>query len=197
VKAGCDLSSPASINQFLKDSHRKRNAAPTAEPGTSSYGQPESDLLPLGKRGAVWALQRLEQAEERAFARLTRAIEYGNEFQIKSAQEFYLRCSETLRRLDLSIETERRNAEEQVPMREVESVAAQISTWLRLSFERFLSAESPGLMSIKDLGEFKFSAIERFRGILHATVKASIRSDPLILDWAAAKVIEAWNVPGF
>jgi hypothetical protein len=41
-------------------------------------------------------------------------------------------------------------------------------------------------MGIKDLGEFKFSAIERFRGILHATVKASIRSDPPIPDWAAA-----------
>jgi hypothetical protein len=49
-------------------------------------------------------------------------------------------------------------------------------------------------MSIKDLGEFKFSAIERFRGILHATVKASTRSDPPIPDWAAAQVIEGWNI---
>jgi hypothetical protein len=28
-------------------------------------------------------------------------------------------------------------------------------------------------MSIKDLGEFKFSAIERFRGILHLAVNQS------------------------
>jgi hypothetical protein len=33
------------------------------------------------------------------------------------------------------------------------------------------------------------------RGILHTTVKASIRSDPPIPDWAATRVIEAWNVP--
>jgi hypothetical protein len=79
----------------------------------------------------------------------------------------------------------------------VEDFALEISKWLRLSFERFLSAESPGLMAITDLGEFKFSAIERFRGILHATVKASIRSDPPIPDWAASRVVEAWNVPGF
>jgi hypothetical protein len=50
-------------------------------------------------------------------------------------------------------------------------------------------------MGIKDWANSKFSAIERFRGILHATVKASIRSDPPIPDWAAAQVIEGWNVP--
>jgi hypothetical protein len=32
-------------------------------------------------------------------------------------------------------------------------------------------------MGSKDLGEFKFSAIERFRGILDAAVKASLRTD--------------------
>ena len=32
-------------------------------------------------------------------------------------------------------------------------------------------AESPGLMSIKDLGEFKLYAIDRFKGILHLAVK--------------------------
>jgi hypothetical protein len=56
-----------------------------------------------------------------------RAIEAGNPFQVKAAQEFYLRSSETLRRLDLAVETERRNAEEQVPLRQIEAVAAQIS----------------------------------------------------------------------
>jgi hypothetical protein len=68
-------------------------------------------------------LQRLEQTEERAFARLTRAIEHGNEFQIKSAQEFYLRCSETLRRVDLAVEIERRNAVELIPQKQAEAVS--------------------------------------------------------------------------
>lgn len=58
---------------------------------------------------------RLELTEERAFARLSRAIEVGNPFQIKAAQQFYLRSSESLRRLDLAIETERMNAEELIP----------------------------------------------------------------------------------
>jgi hypothetical protein len=50
-------------------------------------------------------------------------------------------------------------------------------------------------MAITNLGEFKFSAIERFRGILYTTVKAALRTDSPIPDWAAAQVIEAWNVP--
>jgi hypothetical protein len=149
------------------------------------------ELGPVGPRGAAAALNRLEAVEERSHARLIQAIEAGNPFQIKAAQEFYLRSSETLRRLDLAVETERRKSDEQLPMRQVSDVALQIATCFAGSFAQFLSIESPALMTKTDLGEFKFSAIERFRGILHATVKTSIRSDPPIPDW----VIEACNVP--
>ena len=91
--------------------------------------------MPVGKRGAAAALQRLEAIEERAHARLMRAIESGNPFQIKTCQEFYLRASETLRRLDLAVETERRTILEQIPMREIEAIATQISDSLRTSCE--------------------------------------------------------------
>ena len=79
-------------------------------------------------------------------------------------------------------------------MRQIEDIALQITTWLRIAFNQFLSSESPGLMSIKDLGEFKFAANERFKGLLHSTVKASLKTTP-IPPWAAFRVIEAWNVP--
>jgi hypothetical protein len=57
------------------------------------------------------------------------------------------------------------------------------------------AARPSGLMAITDLGEFKFLAIEPFREILHRKVKASIGSNSPIPNWAAARVIEAWNVP--
>jgi hypothetical protein len=79
------------------------------------------ELGPVGKRGAAAALIRLKMTEERAFARLERAIESGNPFQVKAAQEFYLRASEVLRRLDLSIEIERRNAVELIPQKQAEA----------------------------------------------------------------------------
>ena len=107
-----------------------------------------------------------------------RAIDAGDQFQVKAAQEFYLRSSETLRRLDLAVETERRNAGEQVPLRQVEDIVAQIATWLRTSFEQFLSAESPGLMAIMNLGDFKFSAIERFRAA-SCTQRLKHHSEPI------------------
>jgi hypothetical protein len=208
IARGCDIRNEASVEEFLRGKKRKRNPHPNtipkpkarAIPGPAAANPPDPDLNqielgPVGKRGAAAALMRLEEIEERAHARLMRAIEHGNQFEIKNAQAFYLKSSETLRRLDLAVETERRNALEQIPMRQIEDVSLQIATWLRLSFERFLNAESPGLMGIKDLGEFKFAAIEAFRGILHRTVKAAIGNNSLIPPWAESRVIEAWNVP--
>jgi hypothetical protein len=172
--------------------------APAAEPEPDLEPDlNQIELGPVGKRGAAAALARLEEIEERAHARLMRAIEHGNPFTIKSCQEFYLRSSETLRRLDAAVECERRAAGEQIPMRQIEDVSAQISTWLRLAFEQFLSSQSQSLMGIKDLGEFKFFAIERFRGVLHTVVKSSIKTNSAIPSWASAPVIEAWNVPSF
>jgi hypothetical protein len=200
-RQGCDLNSPASIKEFLEGNELRRNQnlirGVKTDVGPNDTTTPDLNAIelgPVGARGAAAALKRLEAVEERSHARLIQAIEAGNPFQVKAAQEFYLRSSETLRRLDLAVETERRKSDEQLPLRQVSDVALQIGSWFAGSFAQFLSIESPGLMTIADLGEFKFAAIEAFRGILHRTVEGSLRSDPPIPDWAAAKVIEAWNI---
>jgi hypothetical protein len=64
-----------------------------------SNGFSETNLPPVRARGATAALSRLELTEERAYARLLQAIEDDDPFRIKAAQEFYLKSSETLRRL--------------------------------------------------------------------------------------------------
>ncbi len=152
-------------------------------------------LAPVGRRGAGAALGRLESVEERAFVRLQRAIEEGDPFKTRQAQEFYLKSSEVLRRLDIAVLTERRQAGEQVPLTQIEDVARQISEWLRVAFERFLAAESPALVQTEDLGTFKAHAIESFRGILHREVKTALMTNPTILPtWAADRVREAWNI---
>jgi hypothetical protein len=207
---GCDLSSAASIDEFLQGNKLRQNAnlirdfatqngdsqKPKRNPpaGAAPDDQPGAELGPIGRRGAAAALERLEEIEERAHARLIQAIEDGNQFAIKAAQGFYLRSSETLRRLDLAVETERRKADDQVPMWLVKDTSLQIATWLRTAFEQFLSSESSGLMAIADLGEFKSLAIERFRGILHKEVKASLKTDPPIPGWAETQIREAWNI---
>lgn len=206
AKQGCDLNSPASINEYLLGNKLRQNPNTIRKPKAQAPGQPAAEaepepdlnqieLAPVGKRGAAAALQRLEAIEERAHARLMRAIEIGNPFQVKAAQEFYLRASESLRRLDLAVETERRNAEEQIPKKQAEAISLHIAEWLRIAFAQFLSSETRSLMGITDLGEFKLYAVERFRGILHMAVKTSLKTNSPIPPWAAAQVIEAWNVP--
>ena len=207
VRQGCDLNSPASISEYLEGNRLRQHPNLIREPTTKSVrtgtklvdDQASRDLDrielgPIGKRGAAAALERLENTEERAHARLIQAIAGGNEFSIKAAQEFYLRSSETLRRLDLAVEIERRSEGEQVPKSQVELISTQISQWMREAFKEFLSSEARNLMSIKDLGECKLYFIERFKAILHRTVKASLAKDSPIPPWALAKVVEAWNI---
>jgi hypothetical protein len=195
---GCILDDPKSVRQFLEGNKlrqspnlvREGEDEPAAPPGPEPDLN-QIDLGPIGPRGAPAALSRLENVEERSHARLLLAIEEGDPFKTRQAQEFYLRASEVLRRLDIAVLTERRQAGEQVPKFLVEQISAQISGWLRTAFEQFLSSESPGLMAIADLGEFKHSAIESFLGILHATAKSSLKSDAPIPERAAARVREA------
>jgi hypothetical protein len=53
------------------------------------------------------------------------------------------------------------------------------------------------LDGIKDHGEFRAYAIERFRAILHTVVRSKIKTNSPIPTWAEAQVVEAWNVPVF
>jgi hypothetical protein len=121
-------------------------------------------------------------------------MERGNPVQIEALQDFWLKCSEALRKLDLAIEMARRDAEEQVPKKLAQDISLFIAEWIRIAFAQFLSSEARSLMGIKDLGEFKAYAIERFRGILDLTVKSSLQTRSPIPEWAAEKVKEAWNV---
>ena len=80
-------------------------------------------------------------------------------------------------------------------MRQMETIAVQISTWLRTAFEQLVGSESPSLMGINDLGEFKAYAVERFKRMLQMAVKTSLRTNSPIPSWASDRVIEAWNIP--
>jgi nitroreductase len=126
-------------------------------------------------------------------ARPSQVVENGDPLQIKAAQEFYLRSSEVLRRLDLAIEVERRSAVERIRQKQAEAINLHIAEWLRIAFAQFLSAESRSLMGIKDLAEFRLYAVDRLRGIVYAAVKTSRKTNSPIPVWAAEKVIGAWS----
>jgi hypothetical protein len=95
---------------------------------------------------------------------------------------------------DSGLELGRRSAEEQVPKKLACDVALAISDWVRIAFMVFLSSEGQALMGIRDFGEWKAYAAQRFVGILHMTVRNSLSTRSPIPDWAAEKVKESWNV---
>ena len=169
----------------------ERQAAPQGRSQVINNGE---TLAPPGRRGAAAALERLERQEEESFRRLEFAQQHGDRFEIDAAQTYWLKCSETLRRLDLAVEVARRDAEEQVPKRLASDVALYISDWLRISFMIFLSSESRTLMGIKDIGEFKNHAVQAFKSILYLTVRNSLKTQSPIPDWGLQKIKESWNV---
>ena len=214
VSQGCNLTDPGSVREWItRNEIRKTNIARARErrgkeQNSSAAGQsvrPASadafkpggngeTLGPPGKRGAAAALQRLEEQEERAHARLQLALVGGDLFTINAAQSYWLRVAETLRRLDAGLELGRRSLEEQVPKKLACDVALAIADWLRIAFAQFLSSEVRMLMGFKDVGEFQAYAFSRFVSILHLTVRNSLKTNSPIPDWAAEKVKESSNV---
>jgi hypothetical protein len=112
---------------------------------------------------------------------------------IDAAQTYWLRCSEVLRPLDLAIKLARRGSEEMLPKRLACEVELAISDWLSISFMIFLSSEGTALQGIRDFGEWKLYAFQRFKGILDLTAGASLETQSAIPPWAAEKVKESWN----
>ena len=210
LSQGLDITNERSIRAFAEgkqlrktnvEKARERLAAASVSNGSSRASDREQfeiffsgELPPLGRRGAAAALERLEETEERAHARLLAAMQRGNASQVQDFQDFWLKCSETLRKLDLAVEMARRDAEEQVPKRLAEELSLYIAEWLRIAFAQFLSSEARSLMGIRDVGEFKSYSIERFKAILDLTVKSSLQTRSPIPEWAAEKVKEAWNI---
>ncbi len=111
-----DIDDENSIQQYLLGNKRRQNpntiGQPNADVTETNISPPEPDRTgPVGRRGAAAALQCLEEIEERAHACLMRAIEIGNPFQVKAAQEFYLRrvrlCAGSIWRLKPNAGTQR------------------------------------------------------------------------------------------
>ena len=162
--------------------------------GNSSERSGNGDLPPAGRKGAAAALERLEHQEEESHRRLQIALISGNLVQIAAAQDFWLKCSETLRRLDLAVETARREAETQVPLKVAQDAQTAAAEWMRIAFMQFLSSEGVALMGIKDYGTWKAYAVERFRGILNLTVHGAERTCSPVPAWALERIKTAWNV---
>ena len=207
---GCDLNDPASLKAFLQAKELRKTNVQKAKERRSRVGtragnkkattehplptQNGNGEVPVGKRGAQFALQRLELEEAQAYARLQEALAKGDPLAIDAAQGFWLRCSEVLRRLDIAIETARRSEEAQIPLRVAQDTVTYCGELLRIGISQFLSAETNSLMAFRDNGEFRAYFIQRLHGMLTLTIKAADQTRSALPLWAKERLAEAWNV---
>jgi hypothetical protein len=204
VARGCDLNDADSVGRFLEanklretnieKSRRRRGVSNTGKAAEPFETPGNGELPPAGRKGAAATLQRLEHQEEESFRRLQSALQGGDRFEIDACQTYWLKVAETLRRSDASIDLARRQAETQIPLRQAEDVATAISEWLRIAFAQFLSSETQSLMGIREIGEYKAYAFERFKGIIDLTVRNALKTNSPVPDWASRRIKEAWNV---
>jgi hypothetical protein len=212
IKQGCNLRDPKSVREWVtrntiretniekarkrrRDERSKGSAQTVQQHVVGPFESPgNGDLPPAGKKGAAAALERLEASEERAHARLEAALLRNDPVQIAACQDFWLKCSESLRRLDLSVQLERRAHESQLSVKEAQATVLAVCEWMRISFMQFLSAEGRTVQGIKDFGEWRHYAAQRFVGILHLTVLNADKTRSPVLSWAKSMIKIGWNI---
>src|SRR5262249_20050362 len=141
------------------------------------------------------ALRRLEEQEERGYARLQLALKRGDPIAIDAAQTHWLRVAEVLRRLDRELEFSRRTEQEMIPLKTAQDAVTFVSEWLRISLSMFLSAEGLTLAAgFKTVGELKSYFVSRFRGVMFLTLKNADRTMSPIPAWALERIRTAFNV---
>jgi hypothetical protein len=87
------------------------------------------------KAGAGPALQRLERQELEAARSLRDAEVAGDSSALAAARDWWLKVSEQLRKADLAVEENRREAGELVPRSDLESLAQGFGYWCRISVQ--------------------------------------------------------------
>jgi hypothetical protein len=98
-------------------------------PGDKNVSSPANGGTP----GAASALKRLETSELAAFDRLQLALGRGNPLEIRECRENWLKISESLRRFDLLVEQNRRDAGELIPAIELEKFIHSFITFMEVS----------------------------------------------------------------
>lgn len=132
---GAPLGDAAKMKQWLAG----RRTAPTPQKQVNT-----NSCLPVkhtpGAAGAPAALRRLEQAELEGYQRLQEANASNDATQIKAALGAYLAVSEALRKADVSVSEQRRDADEQIPRSVVTSMLNGLAWCLRIGLDQTADA---------------------------------------------------------
>jgi hypothetical protein len=134
---------PAQTKAILTEQSRARRAQVVAL-------EPEPDAP---KVGAPAALRRLEQGEDETYRIYRSAISSGDPISIKLALENWLKVGDSLRRYDLLVESNRRDAGELVPRKEIEAHVSAFVHWFKIACRRTVNALAPNLLAMQSPAE--------------------------------------------
>lgn len=142
-------------------------------------------------KGAASALRRLETMEARTYRALERAMERGDAVEVKSARESWLRVSESLRRYDLAVESNRR-AEELVPKKAAVQAAKGFAQGLRFAHKGFEGCvfSLSGLKSPEQIWQVLRAPTEEFLPAAVAWLRQTAKDVPVWLIDAIAEGAE-------
>jgi hypothetical protein len=217
ISQGCNLRDPKSVGEWVtwneirktnvqrsRERRAKEQKAPAAgqsvrpgvHPAPVGTSEPagNGEVPPAGQKGAQHALARLEAQEAESYRRLQQALGRGDPVEIENTQQFWVRCVESLRKLDLSIELARRETEQQISLKVAQDAITAATEWMRVAVTTFLSSETISLMGIKDPGEFRSYFGQRFKGNLDLVIKSADKTCSALPDWAKTAIATAWNV---
>jgi hypothetical protein len=111
-------------------------------------------LVDPSSEGAAAALKRLQEFEKNSSIRLNAAIAEGDQVVISSATKDHVSIAGALIKFENLGAAEQRESGALLPKGDMENAIVAISEWIRLSFQAWLSSETPNLVAIKDPNVF-------------------------------------------
>lgn len=174
---------------------KKPAAAPTPTPAPAPVPTPApTPAAPTPpkvalKRGAAEAMKRIEEDEAALWQALQHEVDPGKQ---KALREQWIKVSESLRKYDLIIEQNRRDAGELVPRSVSEDAIRMAAGWLRLAIVRYLQAHAYDLREQTDPAEIMKKILDGVSVTLTAQMDDAKKTRVPLEEWAVAAILKGY-----
>jgi hypothetical protein len=149
-----------------------------------------------GSEGAAAALKRLQEFERNSANRLNAAIAGRDPVLISSSTKDHVSIAGALIKFENLVAQSARDSGELIPKGQMERAVVAIADWIRLSFQAFLSSETPHLVAIKDPAQFVIAARTGFAAAVKTGFMNSRRSKNAIPEWIDQIFSDEYNYGG-
>jgi transcription elongation GreA/GreB family factor len=182
VKAFSDKKDLTSCGRARANAIARRYAEVPKRPNDVAKAE-ELVAIDPGSEGAAAALKRLQEFERNSAIRLNAAIATNEPILTSSATKDHVAIAGALIKFENLVSQEARASGELISKAEMERAVAAIADWIRLSFQSWLSSETPNLVAINDPKEFAAAARTGFAGAVKACFMNSRKSRNAIPEW--------------